>query len=109
MAEGSSKAFFRAEEVVDMLSDEENEDSDDFEHDIGETFFPGSDEDIGLYEETIENSDSDSEHPDNHYENLEDEPDSRFVCKIHSRDKHKNKRNIRIYISVMNYNQNRLN
>ena len=60
MAARSSSSLWTAEDVMNMVCDEDNlEDGD------GETFFPGSDDELDLYEEAVwgdsESDDSASE------------------------------------------------
>ena len=53
MAEGSSRAMYNAEEVIDMITEDRDQ-----EDDVGDLFFPGSDDEFG-FEEVIVDSDCD--------------------------------------------------
>ena len=59
MADSSDRAFLTAEEVVDLLDSDEE---DDYLRDAGldDIIFPGSDDDLGFEEEEVVNK-SDSE------------------------------------------------
>ena len=47
MAEGSSRAMYNAEEVIGMITEDRDQ-----EDDVGDLFFPGSDDEFG-FEEVI--------------------------------------------------------
>ena len=48
MAEGSTRAQYSAEDVIDLVTEDC-----DYEDDVDEVFFPGSDDEFGFEEEVV--------------------------------------------------------